>query len=187
MREDCDGLIDAALSTYGDAEPGLERRVLARIASEPRRAPRPGRMVWATLLTATALLLLIVFVSVRLPRSTGTHAFNPHLAQQAPKSEARAEPRATQSGNKSSGPQRREHASDRSAIVTLPKEEMFPMPQPFSPDELALAQFAAQAPKAERKSFIRAQEHLDEPIRIATIRIDTIQIPPLESPSLGSN
>jgi hypothetical protein len=187
MPDRADRLVDAALSTYGDAEPGLERRVLARIASEPRRAPRPGRMVWATLSMAAALLLLIVFVSVRLPRSTGTHAFNPHLAQQAPKSEARAEPRATQSGNKSSGPQRREHASDRSAIVTLPKEEMFPMPQPLSPEEQTLAKFAAQSPKAERTSFIWAQEHLAEPIRISAIHIDAIRIPPIESPQSGSN
>ncbi|HEY1806725.1 MAG TPA: hypothetical protein VGG45_19805 [Terracidiphilus sp.] len=188
MPDHADRLIDAALSTYGDADPGLEGRVMARVAGERRPAFHPGRMVWAGLVTVAATLLLLgVFLSLRSRRSIGTQVFIPHPSEQTPKAEVRMDPRDAQRTVKSRGPQRRQQAGDRSAVAALPKEEMFPIPQPLSPEELALAQFAAQAPKAERKSFIRAQEHLDEPIRIAAIRIDTTQIPPLESPPLGSN
>ena len=190
---DFDRLIGAALSTYGDADAGLERRVLAHIAAAHSPAPRRGKIIWAAVLTAAAaLLLLIVLVRVRPAHSPGTRAFNPHPTEQAPKAEARVEPRAGQRSNGTPHHGRRESTAGKPVAIDLPKEEMFPMPQPLSPAEHELAEFAAQAPKAERKSFIQAQEHLDEPIqtdsiRIAAIRIDAIRIPPLESPQSGSN
>jgi hypothetical protein len=46
-RPDFDRLIDVALGTYGNADSGLEQRVLVRISVSRTHPPRLGRMVRA--------------------------------------------------------------------------------------------------------------------------------------------
>jgi hypothetical protein len=66
--------------------------------------------------------------------------------------------------------------------VALPKLDVFPTPQPLTPEEQALVAFAVRAPESERKSFIEAQRQAEAPLRIAAI-----EIPPIDSPDKDTN
>src|SRR5258708_16679208 len=59
----------------------------------------------------------------------------------------------------------------------LPKLDVFPSPQPLTPQEQALVVFVAQAPETERKAVAEAQQKIKAPISVAPIHI-----PPLHSP-----
>jgi hypothetical protein len=61
----------------------------------------------------------------------------------------------------------------------LPKLDIFPTPQPITPAERALIQFAERTPVAERKALIEAQQQPDTPLNIAAIRIQPIEMPEL--------
>lgn len=192
MREDenFDRLIDAALGAYGEADPGLERRVLARIAAKRATSPRFGRMAWAvTLAAAAGLLLTMVLMRPRPAHAPAASARIAPALQQAPKEMARVE----QHGGQRTGEARRlahpRRATGRSIAVALPKQEVFPTPRPLSPEEQALVDFAARATVAERRSFVeaQAQPQPDKPISIAVIHIAPIEIRPLDSPQPGAN
>jgi hypothetical protein len=68
------------------------------------------------------------------------------------------------------------HRVPQSAIPR-PKLDIFPTPQPLDPGEEALARFAAQAPEAERKAFLEAQQQADAPLHIAAIHIKPLELP----------
>jgi len=187
-RPGLDRLIDGALGTYADADSGLEHRVLARIAAERRPQPRLRWMLWAGALTAAAcVLLVLVLMQARPARSPVENAFHAPPMQQAPKAEARFEPRPVQ---RRSGPPH--HAHGESAAVKLvanrlPKRDIFPTPHGPSPEEQILVDFAERAPKAEREAFVNNREQASGPIAIAAIRVAPIQIPPIEPPDTGAN
>ena len=62
----------------------------------------------------------------------------------------------------------------------LPKLDVFPTPQPLTPQERGLAAVAVQAPAPLRQALATAQEQDNAPIRIAEIHIPPIQ-PPAET------
>jgi hypothetical protein len=187
-RPDFDRLIDVALSTYGNADSGLEQRVLARISAGRTHAPRLGRIVWAAVLTAAAcLLLFVVLMRARLVHAPERSARNTPTLQQLPKETVHVAPRATQRRSGLPHYAQPEGAAGKFVANRLPKRDVFPTPQPLSPGEQVLVDFAARAPKAEREAFIDAQKQAAEPISIAAIRITPLQIPPLEPPHPGAN
>lgn len=191
MREDgnLDRLIDAALGTYAEADSDLERRVLARIACQRTPAWRKGPLGWVSALAAVACLLLAVALmhrgAARAPVADRRNV--PALPQAPVMSEAPIASRIPQRSSRSAHHRPTENAAGRSLAIRLLKQEIFPMPRPLSPEEQVLAEFVARAPEAERESLIEAQEHSDEPIAIAAIRIEPIQIPPLELPEAGKD
>jgi hypothetical protein len=67
-------------------------------------------------------------------------------------------------------------------VKTLPKLDVFPSPQPLSPEEKALVSFAARAPEPVRQALIDAQTQADAPLNIAAIEIQ-----PLDPPDQGGN
>jgi len=186
-RPDFDRLIDVALDTYGNADSGLEQRALARISAGRTHAPRRGRMVWAALLTAAAcLLLFLVLTRARLMHAPERNARNTSILQQLPKETVHVAPRALQ--RRSALPHHVQPEGAAGFVADrLPKRDVFPSPQPLSPGEQVLVDFAARAPKAEREAFVDAQKQADEPTAIAAIRILPLQIPPLEPPRPGAN
>lgn len=191
MREEgnLDRLIDQALSTYADADSGLERRVLARIAGERTPVPQIGRLVWIGTLAAVACLLPVFALVHRGPaRAPVADVRNaPALPQTPLVSEAPTLPRASQQRHEVTHHKPNARAAGNFASVRLPKQEVFPMPRPLSREERALVEFAAKASESERKSLIERQQHMDEPIQLAKIRIDDLNIQPLESPQAGTN
>jgi hypothetical protein len=63
-----------------------------------------------------------------------------------------------------------------------PKLDVFPLPQPLSPEEQALYAFATQVPEKQRQAILDAQKDIDAPLNIAAIHIQ-----PLEVTDTGKN
>jgi hypothetical protein len=61
--------------------------------------------------------------------------------------------------------------STTSAPQPLPKLDVFPTPQPLSPQEQQLAEFAQQGPPAEKQAVIAVQQHLGDPLQIAELSV----------------
>ena len=190
-NDDLDLLLDSALSTYSDPGPeaGLETRVLARVTAQAAPAPRRHWLPWALALPVAACLLLLVHSGPRITQPRATHSTGKALRLQEPdvatnRSEQQpALQLAPRQGSKRAGFKAQPHfAVVVAKAARLPKLDVFPTPQPLTPEEQALAFFAANAPEPERKSLLKAQEQADAPLRIAAIHIQ-----PLESPAQGAN
>lgn len=197
-NRDLDHLLDSALSTYADPGPhsGLEDRILARIASANKAPQRSrNRLLFWTLSLAAAACLLFAFVlsgakTKSLPAGHVSSLQTSSLPPQPPRITARAyEPQQSTASKTvpSLGKQggiRAIRAVQRPATLRrpLPKLEIFPAPQPLSPEERILARFATQAAPDERALLLDAQRPPDAPLHIATINI-----PPLEPLVQGEN
>jgi hypothetical protein len=128
-----DRWLDEALADYAHVEPrpGLENRMLARLASETR-APRFHR--WAFVVSLAALPLLLLWIrpaleTVPAPQVPRTE----RVPSQAGSPDARRGPRD----------------EGRAAIerVTQAKREHFPTPSPLSEQEKMLIRFVRDFPK----------------------------------------
>jgi len=180
-NEPFDRVIDSALSSYGDSKAGpeLAQRVLVRIASEA--ALRRRWMLWAIALpVAAGLLLLAVFFAAKPGGRPVENAEQAHPSRK-PATVAHVEPavapRSAPPEHKNARSQQ-PHRSLAAAAATpapLPKLDVFPTPEPLTPAEQALVEFAARAPQAERKALVEAQQQIGQPLSIAAIKI-----PPLE-------
>lgn len=187
-RPDFDRLINVALDTYGNTDSGLEQRVLARISAKRTHAPHLGRMVWAAVLTAAAcLLLFVVLTRARLVPGPERNARNTSSVQQVPKEMVHVAPRELQRRSALLQHAQPEGSAGKLVANRLSKRDVFPTPQPLSPGEQVLVDFATRAPKAEREAFVAAQRQAAEPTATAAIRIPPLQIPPLEPPRPGAN
>ena len=190
-QDELDLLVQSALASYADpgAESGLEGRILARIAAEGAPVARRRWLPWAIALPVAAGLLLLLLLS-------GHRQKVPQFGQQfqvpsAPQSEVADAGKGTPTVHyptrkKNSGeglsPQRIRESAHAAKDVPSPKREVFPTPQPLSPEELALAEFGASATETERQTFIEAQKQNDAPLTIAAI-----EIKPLDPPDHGGN
>ncbi len=201
-HDELDLLIDAALATYADPGPGSElaRRVLDRMAEEPAHAPRRRWLPWVFALPAAACLLLVFFVHPRQrivePQSghadqvahlqkpgvlisrTAPHLAPPRVMAQRAITAAFNPPSAALAGNSKA----------------LPKLDVFPTPEPLSPQERALAVLAARTPQPELRALAQSQQQ-DVPLTVSAIplmqevplTIASIHVMPLESPDKGEN
>lgn len=187
-HRDLDRLIDEALGTYGEADSHLEQRVLSRMEIKRTRSLGLGRLVWAAALTAAAcVLLFVILLRTKLEHQSEIAAHNPSVVQQMPKAPVSIAPQAAQTGNLPVRRPRMEGVVKRVRAKSLPKRDIFPSPQPLSPAEQVLVDFAARAPKAERQAFVAAPKQAADQITIAAIDIPPIQIPALEPPKPGTH
>ena len=67
-------------------------------------------------------------------------------------------------------------ATQLASLSPLPKLDVFPTPQPLTPEERAFVVLITQTPTPVRNALLAAQEQDDAPVHIAAIHI-----PPLES------
>ena len=190
-RDELDLQIKQALTSYADPgrESGLEERILARITAEGAPAPQRRWLPWAIALPVAAGLLVLLLLSAhRKAEPTETQHLQAPLAQQTEVADAGQRsstvPRPTQRERAGGelGPSRARASVAATKATPLPKLDVFPMPQPLSPEEQALAVFAARASETERQSLIEARTQADAPIRIAAIEIQ-----PLNPPDHGGN
>ena len=190
-QDEMDLLIHSALSSYADPgrESGLEKRILARIAEEDALVTGRRWLPWAIALPVAAGLLLLLMLSAH--RQTVTplaHHLQVPLAQQTEVANAGPEPstdhRLTRRESSGGGIRLLNSRGniDTGKTELLPKREVFPTPQPLSPEERAFANFVARATETERQSFIEAQKRDDAPLSIAAIEIQ-----PLDPPNQGGN
>jgi hypothetical protein len=180
-KDHLDRIVESSLASYGDPGPdsGLAERILARISVE--EAPHPSTAIWLRIrpLWAVALplaaCLFIVFFGLRTstPPSVNPAPRLPQPASTTAESEHAAPPHTISAS-------RRPH-SQRSVTATkqasLPKLDVFPMPQPLSPEEQALYAFATQVPEKQRQAILEAQKNDDAPLNVASIRIQPLEIP----------
>jgi hypothetical protein len=180
MREDAnfDRLIDSALSAYAKADPKLEQRILAHISAEPV-LPHHRRLFWAFAPPAAACLALLFLIFGSKLRREPSEQKSPSTALSRPGVDTYHAPSTSSNALRTRRP--------RPVSLRLPKQEVFPVPQPLSSDERLLEDFATRATNSEGRSILQSQEQFDKPIQISAIHIDAIRIPPLESPSAGSN
>ncbi len=202
---DFDELLDSALSTYADPGPesGLEDRILARITASAvvARANAPRRwLVWAFAIPAAACLLVALILpgvkTMHAPAgrvSSGQVSSGPASSRQVAPVPAQPSPVTARSFESPALPSARSMReprgpADQAALrpaprpSRLPKLDVFPAPQPLSPEEEILARFATQASPAERALFLDAQRQAETPLPIAAIHI-----PPLDPPVKGDN
>jgi hypothetical protein len=188
--DDLDLLIRSAVATYADPGPGddLARRILVRVAAKATPALTRRWLPWAIALPIAAGLGALAVLSGSMPSRPGIGKTNQASNSQPPlRAITGAAPSTTPSARtrRSKAPlQNRQPPLTKKAAQTalLPKLDVFPTPRPLTPEEKALATFAAEASEPERRSLIEAQQQADAPLAIAAI-----QIQPLEPPEPGGN
>ena len=184
-HNEMDRLLDSALSTYATPRPGLEDRVLRSLAatramdSENRR-PRSARrwLSWAIAVPIAAAIVLLFLLARWTPAP-------PHnYAHSVPQFQRPATPLEQPQSSKVRAPSRAVHPVRRRATPApefairrdLPKQNIFPSPQPLSSEEQALVALA-QAPEPVRQSLIEAQNNDEGPITISAIQIQPLKVP----------
>ncbi len=182
--------INAALATYAEPKADMELagRILDRMAAEPARPPRLRRLGWAVALPAAICVLLLV--------RSGPKTAKPDVA--APEQTARLGNRAAQLGDRARFPARprtavvaREQTGRRihrpqphpslltvDGLRALPKLDVFPTPEPPTPQERALAVYVAHLPPAEQRALARSEQ---EPVPLTVASIHTL---PLATPGV---
>jgi hypothetical protein len=191
-RDDLDRLLDSALSTYAAPDADLEERVLRSLSSErgivdARRSPHRMRrwLSWAIAIPLAAALGFFLISTPRTPRRAADRA-----QVNAPQGQVPAAVFVPSESSTARPPARTVHqlrrktrtASDMAANRALPKQNIFPSPQPLSPEEQFLVAIAAHGPESVRQSLIEAQSKVDAPITISAIEIQ-----PLKMPDPGQN
>ncbi len=198
--DDLDLLIDAALTTYADPGPDFARRVLNRVAMEPARAPRRRWLFPAIALPAAACLLLLVLVHPR-PRTIAPRLGQAHAAAPLQKPEvltSRTGPlpvsRREMARPVKAAAQNRPSVALVADAQPLPKLDVFPTPEPPSPQERALAVLAARTPQPELRALAKSQEQ-EVPSTVASLpvlqevslTVASLHVMPLEWPDEGKN
>jgi hypothetical protein len=199
---DLDRLLDSALATYADPgrDSGLEGRVLAALATARTEssgpiAPRRWRWLpWMIAIpVAASLILLWIFASTRVVHAP-TQPQQSRDAQPAPDSSLRASAPAAAAHRVEVRPNsvpRVRHAAptaprvsqeQTSRATALPKLDVFPTPQPLSPQEQVMLAFAQQAPEAQVEALSAAQAKDEESFAFAASHIS-----PFEPPAEGKN
>lgn len=191
-KDELDSLLDAALSTYADPGPdsSLEQRVLARVSTQLVPLPRPRWLPWAIALAAASCLLLFVVISapkrihapLRNARSAQLSNASPAVTTQHGPMPLVPHSTFTHGANLTMAKVQRPLMEITHRSAPFPKLDVFPTPQPLTPEEQALVAFATQVPQQQVEAVIEAQEQVGAPLTIAAIRIQ-----PLEQPEQGQN
>ncbi len=189
-KPELDRLLDSALKTYAEPEPGLEGRVLlslAEIRTAPRRAvPNRRWLYWSAVVPVAAGLLFMLTARKSPQPGLQSQANAPeqvataHSAQSAPPFSTSRAPVSAMRRPAFHAQRNTDHAALKSAA--LPKLDVFPAPRPLTAEERALYSFATEVPEKQRQAVLNAQKKDDAPLDVAAIRI-----PPLETPAEGNN
>jgi hypothetical protein len=190
-KDELDLLLDSALSTYAAERPnpGLEQRVLARVARESTEYKSHRRhlpLLWSIALPATACLLVGVAV-LKIPRQpSGQLGHSQASRQQIVSTRNKETPaddhKSVRSVVRPAPLTNHKHPLVIASAAARPKLDVFPTPQPLTPQEQALLRYAVQTPEAQQIALVATQSSKDTPLSIAEIRI-----PPLETPEEGKN
>jgi hypothetical protein len=200
-KDKLDLLLDSALSTYADpaARPGLEERVLAAL-DEARRSraragvftPRRRWLPWAIAVPVVVCLLvwLLIGKNAHAPSTQPAVAVQPNPPVSAPpqkKLDRSNQPAGAKArGDLAAVPARlksrpvTKHVSSIAGgkdLAALPKLDVFPTPQPLTPEERALVVLAGSGPPSQREALIKSEQQPDAPLSIAALNI-----PPLAAP-----
>jgi hypothetical protein len=190
-RDELDRMIDAELARYGEPRVGLEQRILARVSAQGSRPSWPVR-AWQVLTLAGAIAALVFAMSILfLPRTahrgTGATTARSTSVDDSPVASVKSVvpetpirvPHVKEIAKPASSSLRNYRSPASPGPVQRPKLDVFPAPQPLSPQERAMINFARQLPDAERQKLIVDQKHTEEPLQVSSIRISPITVPEL--------
>ena len=189
-RDEVDRLIDSELARYAEARPGLEQRILAQVDAESS-APSLSFHAWQRWALATAItiaLVLVLSIPHFMHRETSTTTAHITTAEHAPAArsqavlpESKLEIRQLPKIANTSRDVARAFRSNRiPEKTTRPKLDIFPAPQPLSPEEQALVAIATAPSSSARENLVASQHQLDTPLQISAIAI-----PPITAPDEG--
>jgi len=173
-----DRWIDDALSLYGKAEPrpGLEGRVLARLAEARRESSRTRRWWSALAFSAAAILALVMVWRQRTEPShipakpIASVATTPRTGESAAGNTRPLDKNANSARENHSLAFARNSANRRSltaaAAQNAAKLEQFPAPRPLSEQEQLLARYVQEFPQkaalvARAQTELRKQDELE--------------------------
>ena len=186
-----DLLIRNAAATYGEpaSNSDLVERILSRVRTENAQTPARRWWPWAAALPiAACLVILVMLVAPKAKHVPLTPSNQAHISAQSPDSAGSTTPAksietAQTSRARSSRPRENmRHSGVAANTRSLPKLDTFPAPQVLTPEEQALATYAAHAPEEQQRALIEAHDKLEAPLTIAAISIQ-----PLEPPAPGGN
>jgi|SRR5215469_1563032 len=145
-----------------EPRPGLEGRILARIAIESKR--HRARKSWAWIFATASVAALLVFG----PRFWHNAQKAPHLAVSVASRNSVMAGGARSSAPVSAGPfvpnrSERKRTGAIAKAIQEPKLDHFPSRRPLSEQELALASYAERFP-AEAALIAREQQKFDQEI-----------------------
>jgi len=183
-RDNLDEMIDAALESYANPRPGLERRMLARISGGAATSSRWRRLFVAIAAPLIGSLLLMAYLAPRISHVATTQvavAPTPSSTSHVESTPGRL-PASRSASRVHERHARRLPDRVRYNIVQRPKLDIFPSPKPLSYAEKAVIRFAREAPEGDRKALVTPDPELTEPIRITAIHI-----PPLPSSEEDTN
>ncbi|SRR6266567_2622245 len=189
-KDQLDLLIDSALATYAEPSSGMEQRVLNALAAERVAVPAKSKLVafplrrwvpWVVGLAACLLLALFVHNGKSHRETLARDTVSPQPQRAAAPTGIIATGR-THAAYARIPKARAPHLTAVAQAASLPKLDVFPTPQPLTPEEQALSVYAARAPKPELEALARAQSQDEKSFSIATAHI-----PPLQPPDEGKN
>lgn len=193
-KDDLDLLLDAAVRTYADdsTPSGLEARVVARIAgaggsARQARWSRRRWFRWALAVPAAACILIFLTAlwwrAAKAPKSDATGDSIPTYRTDQP-SRVTAQSKSLAASNSTDthrdlarAPSLQPHKLSVAKSVPPPKLDVFPTPEPLSPEEQALVAFATHVPPEERKAVLNEQQNDNAPLSIAAIKITPLALP----------
>jgi len=176
-ERELDHLIDSALSTYAEPRADLEARVLANLAAGTSK-PEPTRRRWLSWAIALPIAACIVLMLMLYPRHDRIEE-PVHQAQQSPAPQTQGVPQNSiaQAAQLSARPHRPHIVVARathSAPAPLPKLDVFPTPQPLSPEERTFVRYVANMSESDRKALAATQDQPITPLAIAAIQIQPL-------------
>jgi hypothetical protein len=186
-KDHLDRMLESSLSSYGDpgVDSGLAERVLARVSNE--RAPhqsapiwRSRLVLWAALPAAACLLLSLVLWKhsgpVTHPSGGFAESASSNHSSKVPGFE-NVRPPAPKTVPKTTTRILHRTFAKVADSAARPKQDVFPLPQPLSPEEQALIAMATAPASSARENLIASQRQLDAPLEIPTINIAPITKP----------
>lgn len=183
-RDDLDPMLDAALATYADPGPGLEARILARLAClNPSRAIAPRRTLpWLITVPALACALVVFLIWSGPSHPSTNRVAAPSVVTSSPadRTTAASPRQQSQRGRSRAVPRMRGRVV--LASVDRPKLDVFPTPQPLTAGEKGIVRMMTQTPTALRQALVASQRESRAPIHISEI-----QIPPFKPLSAGND
>jgi hypothetical protein len=181
-KDHLDQMLDSALFSYGEMESdsGLAERILARVESEQRAkqfVPRSrSRLVlWAALPAAACLLLTLILLKSPRPNATHPTGGLPQTATANTGTKGieveNVRPPAPKTVPKTPTRTRHRTFAEVADSAPRPKQDVFPLPQPLSPEEKALIAIATAPVASARENLIASQRQLRAPLEISAINI----------------
>ena len=180
-----------AAASYGEppSASDLAERILNRVRTENRETSARRWLPWAVAFPLVACLITLFMLVDPKPKQTpANQSEQSHISAQPTKSVNSTTPSSpletAQDSRRESSHSRvvTRHIAVATKTHTLPKLDTFPAQRVLTPEEQALATYAADAPVEEQRALVEAHDKLEAPLAIAAI---TIQ--PLEPPGPGGN